>query len=101
KLSLPTILVPLPRNALVPPSSSGRVDFGSRSNIFTSSDAGSGAAAAVVAVPRGRSSRSRSLPNNAMVVTGSIGRFGPSHESRHGGRPSGRGSGLFLELAHR
>src|SRR5690242_3217994 len=67
KVSLPLTRLPLPRNALVPPVSSTCVVL-SRSNISPSRGAGSwgGTGAAPGPNPRGRSLRSRSLPNSAI-----------------------------------
>src|SRR5438034_3862356 len=69
KVSLPLTRLPLPRNALVPPVSSTWVVL-SRSNISPSRGAGSrgGTGAAPGPNPRGRSLRSRSLPNSAIAA---------------------------------
>src|SRR5438874_11598648 len=69
KVSLPLTRLPLPRNALVPPVSSTWVVL-SRSNISPSRGAGSrgGSGAAPGLNPRGRSLRSRSLPNSAIAA---------------------------------
>src|SRR5207244_4756949 len=68
-VSLPLTRLPLPRNALVPPVSSTWVVL-SRSNISPSRGAGSrgGTEAAPGPNPRGRSLRSRSLPNSAIAA---------------------------------
>src|SRR3989442_8291535 len=69
KVSLPLTRLPLPRNALVPLVSSIWVVL-SRSNISPSRGAGSrgGSGAAPGLNPRGRSLRSRSLPNSAIAA---------------------------------